>query len=90
MPHGEGIEFGVACAPEGRTYAEGLGALFSTAQTPIAAKAGKASTHPPHRIGGAYCNPPFDQMLLIPRGTPIGVIFRSHTSPKLPTCLITL
>jgi hypothetical protein len=51
---------------------------------------GKGPTHPPHRIGGAYCNPPFDQMLLIPRGTPIGVMFRSQTSPKLPTCLITL
>lgn len=44
----------------------------------------------PHRIGGGYCNPPFDQILLIPRGTPIGVIFRSHISPRLPTCLITL
>ncbi len=55
-----------------------------------AAGAEKASTYPPHRIGGAYCNPPFDQMLLIPRGTPIGVMLRSQTSPKLPTCLITL
>lgn len=43
-----------------------------------------------YRIGGAYCKPPFDQMLLIPRGTPIGVMSRSQTSPKLPTCLITL
>jgi hypothetical protein len=44
----------------------------------------------PQRIGGAYCSPPFDQMLLMPRGTPIGVMLRSHTSPKLPTDLITL
>jgi hypothetical protein len=69
---------------------ECFGALFLTVQAPIAAKAGKNSTYPPHRIGGAYCNPPFDQMLLIPRGTPIGVMFRSQTSPKLPICLITL
>src|SRR5580700_7338464 len=44
----------------------------------------------PYRIGGSYCSPPLVQILLIPRGTPIGVILRSHTSPRLPTCLITL
>src|SRR5579883_2240893 len=42
------------------------------------------------RIGGAYCRPPLVQMLLMPRLTPIGVILRSHTSPRLPTCLMTL
>ena len=42
------------------------------------------------RIGGAYCRPPLVQMLLMPRGTPIGVMLRSHISPKLPTCLMTL
>ena len=30
------------------------------------------------RIGGAYCRPPLVHMLLIPRGTPIGVMSRSH------------
>ena len=42
------------------------------------------------RIGGAYCRPPLVQRLLMPRGTPIGVMLRSQISPKLPTCLITL
>src|ERR1700748_3707983 len=42
------------------------------------------------RIGGAYCKPPLVQRLLIPRGTPMGVMLRSHISPKLPTCLMML
>jgi hypothetical protein len=49
------------------------------------AKADQGGQRPPwharQRIGGAYCSPPRFHRLFTPRGKPIGVMLRSHTSP---------
>ena len=72
-------------APDHSAGVHRIGGRCRATSTPVTRPRGAAQ-----RIGGAYCRPPLVQMLLMPRGTPIGVMLRSHISPKLPTCLMTL
>src|SRR5271166_4200287 len=59
-------------------------------ERPASARPGLVPIRLDQRIGGAYCRPPLFHRLLMPRGTPSGVTSRSHSSPKLPTCLTML
>ncbi len=76
--------------PAGRAEGAIVACLKRTRPGSVPGRATNQVTYSVYRIGGAYCSPPFVQMLLMPRGTPIGVMLRSHISPKLPTALITL